>query len=58
MSLYEQGFDSLSILTGAQLSIPHTMGNIDGGVGVGMGAMPTDLTAKRLLIGSILLVDI
>ena len=53
MSLHEQGFDCLPLLAGAQFSVSPAMLDVDRRVQIGMRAVPTDHTAKRLLVGPV-----
>jgi hypothetical protein len=58
MPVQEQSFDGFTVLTGLQLGIPQAMLHIDSSVDIGVSLKATDLTAKRLLVGPIVLVDI
>src|SRR5215469_3084877 len=57
MPLHEQGFDCLPILAGAQFSVSPAMLDVDRCVEIGVRAVATDSTAKRLLIRSVRTVD-
>ena len=53
MSLHEQGFDGFPVLAGTQFAISPAVLNVDRCVEIGMCAMTTDHTAKRLLVGPV-----
>ncbi len=55
MSAQKQSFDFFPVLAGAQFTIPHTALDIGSRIEVRMRAMTTHLTAKRLLVRSVLL---
>jgi len=51
MSPQQQGFDFLPLLAGAQFSVSPAMLDVDRRVEIGMRAVATDHTTKRLLVG-------
>src|SRR5260370_34910872 len=53
MSPQQQGFDFLPLLAGAQFSVSPAMLDVDRRVEIGMRAVATDHTAKRLLVGPV-----
>jgi hypothetical protein len=53
MSLQQQGFDRFPVFAGAQFIVSPAMLDIDRRIEIGVRAVPTDHTAKRLLVGSI-----
>ena len=53
MPAQQQGFDGFPVLAGAQLLVSQAALDVDGGVEIGMRAVATDHTAKRLLVGPV-----
>src|SRR5262245_60427630 len=53
MALHQQRFDGFPVLAGAQFLVCQAVLDVEGGVEIGMRAVATDHTAKRLLVGSV-----
>ena len=53
MPAHQQGFDHFPILTGAQFIISPAVLDVDGRIEIGVCAVATDPTAKRLLVGPV-----
>src|SRR5712691_10551617 len=53
MSPHQQSFDRFAVLAGAQFLVTQAVLDVECGVEIGVCAVATDLTAKRLLVGSV-----